>query len=484
MERITVTFEGAGAGTGNLTWGQQQVFQAMRELNTSMSMGGVVPVHDGRTVPDFVEELRFFMTRYPAMRTLLRYNPDGTYSQETFAKGTAYLEVHTAPESDATVPSAKATSSLIPAEAAAMAVSPAAEALANEVFAAWKARIFDFTNEWPIRMAVIRAGTDGPVTHVLVEVTHVATDVTGLATMIRELSERSTLGSSPATGPLGSSPAMGPLGSSPAMGPLEIAAQQEAATRQTDHAMRYWDTQLRLIDPQRFPAGHHSYEGDRFRQLVWTSPALHLASERLAALLSIDTAPVLLAAYAVAFTRVVGGAPFASQVIISNRFRPGLATAVSPFAQNGLVVIDPRNATAAEVVLRARQASMSASKYAYYDPSVRQSLIDQIGKDRGEPIDLQVLYNERRLALRPPQSIPAESAILALQPETSVTRETTLPFFNEKLMSNIDDVPNTLQITTEVDTAYLSVGEVLRLLREMEHFTVTAALDPTTPALP
>ncbi|WP_433059754.1 condensation domain-containing protein [Dactylosporangium sp. CS-033363] len=467
MERITVTFEGAGAGTGNLTWGQQQVFQAMRELNTSMSMGGVVPVHDGRGVDDFVEELRFFMTRYPAMRTLLRYHPDGTYSQETFAAGTAYLEVHTAPSSSGTVRSSTRTSSLVPAAASAVAVSPAAESLANEVFAGWKSRIFDYTNEWPIRMAVIRSGLDGPVTHVLVEVTHVATDVTGLATMIRELSSRSTIGSSPATGP------------------LEIAAQQEAATRQTDHAMRYWDTQLRLIDPQRFPAGFHAPDGPRFRQVVWTSPALHLASERLAALLSIDTAPVLLAAYAVAFTRVVGGAPFASQVIVGNRFRPGLATVVSPFAQNGLVVIDPRTITSAETVLRARQTSMSASKYAYYDPSTRQSLIDNIGKDRGEPIDLQVLYNERRLALRPPQTTPPESEILAAaQSASNPVRETELPYFNEKLMVNIDDVPDTIQITTELDTAYLAVADLLRLLQEMENFTVAAALDPTTPALP
>jgi hypothetical protein len=443
MERITVTFEAGGAGRGRLTWGQQQVFQAMREMGSSMSMGGVVPVEDGRTVADFAGELRFFMTRYPSMRTLLRFAPDGTTTQEVFASGEAYLEVHTA----GTDP-------------------PAAAALAAEVFAAWKSRTFDYTTEWPIRMAVVRSGAGGPVTHVLVEVCHIATDATGLATMIRELPGRHELGAAPATGP------------------LEVAAQQCTETRQTANAMRHWESQLRTIPPQRFPDGYREPQAPRFRQLVWTSAALHAASERLAALLSIDTAPVLLAAYAVAFTRVVGAAPFATQVIVGNRFRPGLADVVSPFSQNGLVVLDPRDITAEEAVLRARRSSLSASKYAYYDPATRQTLIDRVAKDRGEPIDLQVFYNERRLALRAPQSAPDGPAILALRPQTTCLRESPLPYFNEKLMLNIDDVPGTIQITTEVDTAYLRVESVHRLLEEMEHFTVTAALNPAAPALP
>jgi hypothetical protein len=443
MERITVAFAAGGAGRGRLTWGQQQVFQAMREMGSSMSMGGVVPVQDGRTVADFAGELRFFMTRYPSLRTLLRFDPDGPTTQEVFARGEAVLEVHTA----GTDP-------------------PAAAALAAEVFTAWKSRVFDYTGEWPIRMAVVRSGAAGPVTHVLVEVCHIATDASGLATMIRELPRRHELGPAPATGP------------------LEIAAQQRSATGQTDKAMRYWEAQLRTIAPQRFPDGYREPPPPRFRRLVWTSPALHAASERLAARLSTDTAPVLLAAYAVAFTRVVGAAPFATQVIVGNRFRPGLADVVAPFAQNGLVVLDPRGVTAEEAVLRARRSSLSASKYGYYDPATRQALIDRVGKDRGEPIDLQVLYNERRLTPRAPRSTPDGPAIRALRARTALIGESPLPYFNEKLMLNIDDVPDTIQITTEVDTAYLRAESVHRLLEEMERFAVTAALDPAAPALP
>ncbi|MEV8512168.1 condensation domain-containing protein [Dactylosporangium sp. NPDC051484] len=440
MERITVPFTGDGAGRGELTWGQQQVWRAMVEVDTSMSMGGVVPVLDARTVEDFAGELRFFMSRYPAMRSLLRIAPGGATTQEVLGSGEAFLEVHTAASADA------------------------AGALAAEVYAGWKARNFDYAHEWPIRMAVVRAGEGGPVTHVVVMICHIAADGSGLATMVRELAERDTIGPHPATGP------------------LELAATQRAAGRHTDNAMRYWEAQLRVIEPQRF-AGYAEPEGARFRQVVWRSPAMYLASERLAAELSVDAAPVLLAAYGVAFARVVGGGPLASQVIVSNRFRPGLADVVSPLAQNGLVVLDARGITAAEAVSQARQASMSASKYAYYDPGTRLALIDRIGKERGEPIDLAVFYNDRRISVRPPAEAPDEAATLAARPATELVSETSMSFFNEKLMINIDDVPGTVQITTEVDTAYLPIEDLRRLLWQMEDFTVAAALDPGAPTV-
>jgi hypothetical protein len=434
MERISVPFKGDGAGTGGLTWGQQQVWRAMVEVNTSMSMGGVVPVTDGRTVEDIAEELRFFMSRFPAMRTLLRIAADGSTTQELFAEGEAFLEVYTAPSADA------------------------ADALAADVYAGWRARNFEYTREWPIRIAVVRAGD--AVTHIAVMVCHIAADAGGLGIMIRDLLQRDAIG--PHAVP----------------GHLELVEAQRAATRTTDHAMRYWETNLRAMEPQRF-AGRIEPDGDRFRQLVWRSPALYLASERLAGLLAIDAAPVVLAAYGVAFARVTGRTgPFASQVIIGNRFRPGLAELVTPLAQNGLVAFDVRDASAAEVVERARQASMRASKYAYYDPDTRLALIDRIGRERGEPMDLAVFYNERRMALRPPTDAPGEDAIRAARDATELVHEVPLPFFNEKLMVNVDDLPGTMQLTTEFDSAYISVPDAHRLLQEMEDFAVAAALDP------
>jgi hypothetical protein len=357
MERISVTFKGEGAGVCGLTWGQQQVFDAMREVGSSFPMGGVVALPPGVTVEDSAEYLRFLMSRYPAMRSRLRFAADGSITQEVFAEGEAFLEVYPAESPDA------------------------AAALAAEVEAAWRAKVFAYADEWPLRTAVVRIGAD--VTHIIAVATHSATDGSGLAVMMRELAGRD--GELPPPPP----------------GPLEVAAAQGAVRRQTDAAMRYWETQLRAIAPQRFPAGFVERDGDRYRQVVWRSPAMLAAAERLAERTGLDTAAVVLAAYAVAFGRVTGGNPFAAQVIVGNRFRPGLADAVTCLAQNGLVVLDAAGVTAAEAVARARQASMSASKHGYYDAAVHKALLARLAGERGEPIDLHVFYNDRRMIARP-----------------------------------------------------------------------------------
>jgi hypothetical protein len=275
-----------------------------------------------------------------------------------------------------------------------------------------------------------------------------------------------------------------PAGPYTAMQPFDLVAAQTGrqAQRHTDGAMRYWEGHLRAIEPHRFaaPADHGE---PRWRRIVWQSPAMLLAGERLAARLGVDAAAVLLAAYAVGFGRIVGGSPFVAQVIVSNRFRPGLSDVVSPLAQNGLVVFDVSGVTAEEAVHRARQASMSASKYAYYDPDTRLALIDRVGNERGQEIDLAVFYNDRRVMLRPDGSadLPGEAEIRAALARTSVVREIPMVYFNEELMVNIDDVPDTVQVTTEVDTRCLAIEDLLALLGEMESFTVEASLDPSLP---
>ncbi len=449
VERIVVAFEGDGAGVGGLTWGQQQVWRAIVEVGASMSMGGVVPVTDGRVVPDFVEELRFLMSRFAALRSRLVFDEpwhatsvDACHlvRQEIAERGETVLEVHDAADDE----------------------DPGA--LAAALFAEWKARDFDYTGEWPIREAVVRHR--GAVTHVVVLVLHLAADGSGLGTMIRDLAERD-----PVT--------RQPRGPYTAMQPLALVEAQRSSKRQTDTALRYWEAQLRAIRPRRFPATVDRGE-PRWHRVMWRSTALLLAAQRVAAGLGIDTAPVLLAAYGTAFNTVTGQtAPFATQVIVSNRFRPGLADVVTPLAQNGLVVVDLSGVTAREAIDRTRRASMNASKHAYYDPAARLALIDRVDAEHGEPVDLAVFYNDRRGgvldAQRPPDTVPTVAGFEAALPLTELVSDTPMPYFNEKLMVNVDDVVGTVQLTVEVDTHHLAIGDLHRLLAAMEAFTVGAA---------
>ena len=71
--------------------------------------------------------------------------------------------------------------------------------------------------------------------------------------------------------------------------------------------------------------------------------------------------------------------------------------------------------------------------------------------------------------------MPTVEEIGAALPGTQLVSETPMAYFNEKLMVNVDDVTDTVQITVEVDTHHLPIGDLHRLLAAMETFTVAAA---------
>ena len=97
----------------------------------------------------------------------------------------------------------------------------------------------------------------------------------------------------------------------------------------------------------------------------------------------------------------------------------------------------------------------------------------------GEPVDLAVFYNDRRVGVLqapdPLDTVPSDADIRSALPLTELVSETPMVYFNEKLMVNVDDVVGTIQITVEVDTHHLAIEDLYRLLAEMESFTVSAA---------
>ena len=95
-ERVPVAFEGDGAGTGELSWGQQAVWKGMTDSGDSLTMTAVRELGPGATVEEFVFEYGFYLGRYQAMRTLLRFGPDGRARQVVHASGTAEIEIYDA----------------------------------------------------------------------------------------------------------------------------------------------------------------------------------------------------------------------------------------------------------------------------------------------------------------------------------------------------------------------------------------------------
>src|SRR5258708_559700 len=140
-ERIMVSFKGEGAGVGELSWGQSENWSAIVSQKTWIPLGGVKPLDPGTTVDEIADEPAYLMSRYQTMRTRLIFAPDGHPTQEVFESGEIALSIVDAGSADPL-------------------------SVAESVCDGWRESTIDFAVEWPVRMAVIRAG--GVLTHMAV----------------------------------------------------------------------------------------------------------------------------------------------------------------------------------------------------------------------------------------------------------------------------------------------------------------------------
>jgi hypothetical protein len=106
---------------------------------------------------------------------------------------------------------------------------------------------------------------------------------------------------------------------------------------------------------------------------------------------------------------------------------------------------------------RAARATMAASKHAYYCPEDWWVLQNQMAEERGERIELGLLWNDRRTRTDGPVAA-----------ERQPIRELPVGPFAEQLMVHVDDVPGTVQLTVEVDTRHLGMAELGVVLDRME----------------
>jgi hypothetical protein len=447
--RITVAFSGPGAGTGPLTWGQQQIWAAMRATASSQSLRAVVPLPAGKTAEDLAAELRFFMSRYESLRSRLVFDggDEAHPSQTVAASGEAALAVLDVPDDGDP--------------------ALAAEALADH----WDRTRFDHVREWPMRLAAVRHR--GVATHVVVVLSHLAADGGGVAVMMADLAAWD-----PATDPLAELVAGAPP---PGPGPLELVERQatSAARRQSDSALKHWERLLRAAHPMQFPPTQ-SDGGPRYRQALVDSPALLLAARTVAARTGGTVSAVLLAAYGVALADATGVDPVLSQVIVGNRFRPGLAAAVHPVSQNGLVRLDVGGTTFDGAVERALRASVLGSKHAYYDPAECDRLRARVDRERGAPVEIGCVFNDRGagLAAEPAGPPPRASEIRAAMSRRTLRWGRPLPLFNESLMVTVEGAGDSVAVLLEVDTHALSARVAEKFLLTMESAVLRAAFDP------
>jgi hypothetical protein len=434
-ERILVPFAGADSGVEALTWGQEHIWQSMVAAGSSLCMSATRPLAADATIADLCEELRYYASRFQAMRTRYRFDADGRTRQVVAGTGEIPVELV---DVDAGADPAKA---------------------ADEVVRRHDDTVFDYEHEWPVRMVVLRQR--GRPTHMVMTLSHHVADGAAALVMFEDWTGR-------ASGPVA---AVEPLG-------LVRRQREPAARRHSDAALRYWEGMLLAIPARRF--GEPTLDGHPYWRLIFTSPALYLALRAAAVRFGADPQSTLLAVYAIALARVTGRNPVVAQLLVGNRFRLDLARHVGPLIQPGLCVLDVADVTFPEAVARARRRALAAHKYAYFDKLRMNELIARIQQRRGETIDLGCIYNDRRglPATGPTGPAPVEASVRAALEHTTIEWEKRLDAFNEKLMMNFNAASETVSVQVTVDTSHVPPPVLLAYLRALETVAIEAAIDP------
>jgi hypothetical protein len=444
VDRIPVPFAGSGAGEADLTWGQIGLWQSIEASGKSKAVFHVGEVEQGTTVDDVAERLRFMVSRHQSLRTRLVLREGLPPRQRCWETGEVTLTVVDAGEAD-------------PAEVA--------EAMSRR----WQHEPFDVEDEWPIRLAAIRA--HGVLTHVVTVILHTSVDAYGLSALAADVAARD-----PETGE-----AAGPV---TALQPLEQAARQAspAGQRQNAASLKYLERVLRAIDASRF--GEPRYGGERWIDMVqYRSPATLLAVRAVAARERIDDSPVLLASFAVGLARFTGVNPVLAMLMVGNRFRPGLADSVSALIQLTPYLIDVADTTVGDTVSRAAVSAINAYKNAYYDPYEQDEVIERVERERGEELDLSCFYNDRRQQARSHAGevvATAEEIRAALQ-HSRLSWEPEISMPRRKIYFNVDDPPGAIEFVMSVDRRYFDRSDMATIMRNIEEAAVEAALAPGAP---
>ncbi|MFL6143971.1 MAG: condensation domain-containing protein [Labedaea sp.] len=420
-----------------MSWGQREIWLAIGRLHSSLGVGGIVPLARHTTLADVEAMLRFLMCRHQSLRTRISFGADGQPHQVVSSAGEVPLEiVDVAEDADPQV-------------------------VAGAVWNRYYSREFDYSGEWPIRMAAVRHR--GALTHMVALCCHLATDGVGADLLRLDMSKVDTATMPPVT----------------AMQPLDQARwQRSQAGRQQNHAaLRYVEGMLRTISARRFPEPGEKRE-PRYREINFSSPAAHLAALRSAERLGVRSSTVLLAAFAMALAQVTGINPVAVQVLVNNRFRPGLTDSVSTLSHAGLCVIDIDGLSFEQAVPRAWRALLRAYKNAYYDPDQMLALVDRIGRERGVEIDRDCFFNDRRAyRIEAPGPID-ERDVRAARRLTTLRWVPPRDVPCERFFFHVNDVPDTIDVRLSMDAHHVPAADAEEFLLRMEALVIDAALAP------
>ncbi|WP_329486445.1 condensation domain-containing protein [Kitasatospora sp. NBC_01246] len=364
-QQLEIDFSSGRSGTGPATWGQQAIWDAVGRLAPAdaprYNITASAPLDPGLPVAVVLGALEGLLQLHDSLRTRLVEDDRGRLRQIVDPAGR--LTVHTR-RCDGDAADLAAVGAALHEELAALP--------------------FDCTAQWPIRVGLVE--TAGLVRHMALVLSHTALDGAGMGLLVLDLSELAQGASVEAISTLRG-----------AQQPLEEAEFQTSARglRRDVNARAHVVRKLRLGPPRLFPpAATHAPEP--FPNAVLSSPALLRAVDTVAAGHRASTSSVLLAAVAVMTARLSGSPDAVLQVIVNNRFLPGLASAVSPVAGDGLFHLPDADGEFGDAVRRTHAASIATYRHAYYNKRLLDEEIARLTAEHGPLADRSCVFNDTR----------------------------------------------------------------------------------------
>jgi hypothetical protein len=432
-----IVFAGLPSGTGPATWGQSAIWDVVRRLGADAArynVGGGLPLDPALPPDRLADVIRALPARHDSLRTTLRWDGD-RLDQVVHAAGAVPLHLRECEPADVT-------------------------AIAYAFYHELQAIAFDPERQLPVRVGVVLTG--GNAAYIIFSLSHTASDGWGLRNL---LADAAALGAGD-----------GPPADERLQPLAEAAFQRSDKGRRRDAAARRsWLGKLTRGPASQFPARAGRPAAPAFPNAVLNSPALALALDRVAAGLEVNPGAVLLAAAAKVRAARLGGAPDAVfQVVVNNRFLPGMAGAVNTIAQEGLLLLPETGEGFSALVRRTFGAALSAQRHAYYD----KLALDRDIAELQAACDHSCFVNDTR-GLMPilGYAKPSDEPLSAVRERTTLTWPLEhAPRHNTTFALDVQDAPGSLELAMTADAAVLPRPDMERFLFGIEDLVVTEAM--------
>ncbi|GAA4203401.1 hypothetical protein GCM10022252_61020 [Streptosporangium oxazolinicum] len=442
---VVVEFAGARGGEAPLTWGQSSIWRLTTwrgDDDPYFNMPWTLPVYGRRDLGAVLGAVRRLVERHETLRTNFRQGPEGM-TQHVARAGRLVVEVV---EGDG-------------------GVRPMG--LAREVAVGLAAEVFDYAVELPVRCAVVMVG--GRPRAVAFGLSHLAVD--GGALDLLAADWRDLLA--------------GVEGPDPVWQPMDQALfeREGPGVERGERAFRHWRGVLERVPRSMFDYPPAPMEEPRFIRVRMDSVALGVATEVLAARWRVSSASVLTTAGAVLLSVLTGHRRVVMQLIAANRHDARIGGLVGPAAQDGIFALDVPEGTLAEATRLGHRQALTAYRHALYEPLRLMAMREELGRERGGPIDLSAYFNDTRgggdwpdlPAVEPPGD-PA--AIAALTERTTFSPAGSWEHVDATTVQFITgQARHTCELHLLADTAYLPRTTVHALLRGMETLLVRAVAE-------